>query len=90
MAIAVTGRRVIKDASGTNIVFEFSNGSALEFPSVAAALASCAELEATPDLARVLLIARFLAQQPDAGNVNLFEGKTLTLNMADVVPIKVQ
>jgi hypothetical protein len=90
MAIAVTGRRVIKSAENTSIVFEFSNGTGLEFPSIAAARAAASELEATPDLARLILIARFLAQQPDANNVTLFEGKTLTLDLNNVSPIRIQ
>jgi hypothetical protein len=88
MAVVVTGLRVIKGEDGS-IVFEFSNGSGLQFPSITAARAAAADLEAEPTLARMILIGRFLAQQPEANNTTLFE-KTLTLDLNNVSPVRIQ
>jgi hypothetical protein len=44
----------------------------------------------TRDNARLLLLAWWLARQPDGTNANLVIGKTLTFDVAAAQPIKVQ
>lgn len=47
-------------------------------------------LDSDPAAAESLLLAWFLARQPDASNTNIVEGKRLTFDLSNASPIKVQ
>lgn len=47
-------------------------------------------LDSDATTAERLLLAWFLARQPDGSNVNVVQGKTLTFDLASNSPIKVQ
>ena len=49
-----------------------------------------ADLDANPVTAEQLLIAWFLARQPDGGNPSVVEGKRLTFDLSAANPIRVQ
>lgn len=67
----------------------FTDGTGLSIGSLDDLKMEVSRLE-TSETARLLMIGWFLARQPDASNVNLVEGKTLTFDLSAANAIRVQ
>jgi len=93
MAVTVTMRKVTLEAAPSGrLLCEFSDGSGFEFNSLADAKAQVAQLDSGAtgqNQAQMLLLAWWLARQPDGSNTQLVEGKSLTFDLAAAQPIRV-
>jgi hypothetical protein len=87
--VSVTMQDVIQLPTG-QVIFLFQGGVGIEYPSLAAAVEAVNELNASVGTARTLLIAWWLARQPDGSNEALVEGKTLLWDLGNAQPIRVQ
>jgi hypothetical protein len=82
--------KVIKAPTGTAITFQFADGSGLEFGSLDDVKTHLREMDSDRHHAQCLLIGWFLARQPEASNVSIVEGKTMTFDLSAANPLRVQ
>ena len=73
-----------------NVWVQYDMGEGQVFESIADLNYTLINTLQTRDNARLLLIAWWLARQPDGSNTALVVGKTLTFDVAAAQPIKVQ
>jgi hypothetical protein len=72
-----------------SVTITYADGSGFLFASLQDLRDSLQDVDSA-DMAKKFLHAWFLARQPDASNVNIVEGKTLTLDLSNANPIRVQ
>jgi len=90
MAVSVTLTTVIKEPlPSTRVLINFSDGTQLEFGTFAELREYIADLE-TNDTARRLFLGWWLGRSPDGSSTAIVEGKTLTFNLSNPNPIRVQ
>lgn len=68
--------------SGGKVYVTFSDGTQLEFASLAEIQAAARDIDSDVHLTQMLLIAWWLARSPDGVNENLVEGKTLVFDLS--------
>jgi len=89
MAVSVTLTTIIKEpAPSTRCLINFSNGTQLEFGSLAEVKEFVRDIETTEN-AQKLIVGRWLAQHPDGDGTASIQGRTLTINMSAVNPVSV-
>lgn len=87
MAVSVTVTNI--STSGPKYFVTFADGSQLEFQSLAAMTAWTKEIEDVPTTQR-LAVGFWIARDDDANNPNVIVGKTLTFDISNNNPIRVQ
>lgn len=88
MPITLTLQTITKRPNGS-VTFQFSDGGGIEYSSLAQAKTLGTDIDSDPLMARAFLIGRWFAVSPDGGNVNLGEGKTVTIDMAQVNSVRI-
>lgn len=81
--------RFVKNADGS-VKCVWEDGHSTSYPSLADLKADLAQLDGDQTIAERWLLAWFLARQPDASNVNIVEGKRITLDASASNPLRVQ
>ena len=91
MAVSVTLTKVIKEpAPSTRCIINFSDGTQMEFDSIASVIANISTLDSDPDVARKMLIGWWVGRDANLSNPNLVEGKTLTFDLQAPNLLRVQ
>lgn len=73
-----------------NVRVTWEDGHSNLFADMAEVRAYISGLDSNPVIAEQLLIAWFIARQPDGSNTNIVEGKRLTFDLSNANPIRVQ
>jgi hypothetical protein len=88
MAASAKVTKIIRNNG--RLLVEFDGSTFLEFDSVQYAKDVIGELDTSPNMAQLLAIAYWLARSSDASNTAIILGKTLTFDLSNASPIKVQ
>lgn len=89
MVIVDCSSVILEEAPSTRVLVNFADGTQYEFASLDDLKARIDELGQNADTARLFLIGQWLAKDPSAQNLNLIQGKRLTLDLTSVDSLKV-
>ena len=81
---------MVDEAATTRYRVRFSDGTELTFNTLAELQQFGSDLDTDPGMARVLAIRWWIARSNDATNTAIIVGKTLTFDLSNNNPIRVQ